>query len=183
MGVHLNAVLTITVAQPVCNYSFASISILGHLAGDIPLGNKWFILCSDSITVQFSHLIVLTWMNANTKKKMSICILNIAKMIILCLWSGGFFSPQNVSNIRWVFSIHLMQHSLLGSPQCEHVHSLFRQHTALKETKSEAVFVFSYDEGGWLLSSASISMRAIICGSRCAHWIFIRAHPSPSSED
>lgn len=73
--------------------------------------------------------------------------------------------------------IHLMQHSLLSPPQCEHLNSLFRQHTALKETKRELVFVCSYDERGWLLSSASISMCAKICGSRCAHWIFIPEHP------
>lgn len=78
----LNRVLTVTIAQPVCNNSFASISILCHLAGDIPLGNQWFILCSDSLTVQFSHLIVLTWMHRNMKK-MFICTLSIAKMIIL----------------------------------------------------------------------------------------------------
>lgn len=44
--------------------------------------------------------------------------------------------------------IHLMQHSLLSPPQCEHLNSLFRQHTALKETKRELVFVCSYDERG-----------------------------------
>lgn len=127
----LNGVLTVTIAQPVCNNSFASISILCHLAGDIPLGNKWFILCSDSLTVQFSHLIVLTWMHTNMKKNVNLHIEHCKNDYTLSLSRTDIFFPLRMS-LTSDKCIHLMQHSLLSPPQCEHLHSLFRQHTALK---------------------------------------------------